>query len=221
MLYPVHRLLFMNHCRIESIQRKAAANMHYELLADDVLLRLLKKSDEKAFVAIFNRYWEKIFLSAYKKLRSKQEAEDLTQNLFAALWDNRYRYEIDHLFRYLSVGMKNRVINHINAKLVKSSQQLAIDAASGEGNAADLKFDLQDLQAALDKALSHLPEKTRTIFKLSRFEKYPVKDIARQLGLTEKAVEYHITQSNKVLGLHLKEFLVFTLIVIAETGSFS
>ena len=195
--------------------------MHYELLADDVLLRLLKKSDEKAFVAIFNRYWEKIFLSAYKKLRSKQEAEDLTQNLFAALWDNRYRYEIDHLFRYLSVGMKNRVINHLNAKLVKSSRQQAIDSAYGEGNSADQKFDLHDLQAALDKALSHLPEKTRTIFKLSRFEKYPVKDIARQLGLTEKAVEYHITQSNKILGLHLKQFLVFSLILIAQAGTLS
>jgi RNA polymerase sigma-70 factor (ECF subfamily) len=195
--------------------------MHYELLADDVLLRLLKKSDEKAFVAIFNRYWEKIFLSAYKKLRSKQEAEDLTQNLFAALWDNRNRYEIDHLFRYLSVGMKNRIINHLNAKLVKSSQQVEIDAVSGEENAADQKFALHDLQVALDKALSHLPEKTRTVFKLSRFEKYPVKDIARQLGLTEKAVEYHITQSNKILGLHLKEFLVFSLILITEAGSLS
>jgi RNA polymerase sigma-70 factor (ECF subfamily) len=195
--------------------------MHYELLADDVLLRLLKKSDEKAFVAIFNRYWEKIFLSAYKKLRSKQEAEDLTQNLFAALWDNRNRYEIDHLFRYLSVGMKNRIINHLNAKLVKSGQQVEIDAVSGEENAADQKFALHDLQVALDKALSHLPEKTRTVFKLSRFEKYPVKDIARQLGLTEKAVEYHITQSNKILGLHLKEFLVFSLILITEAGSLS
>lgn len=192
--------------------------MHYELLADDVLLRLLKKSDEKAFVAIFNRYWEKIFLAAYRKLRSKQEAEDLTQNLFAALWDHRNRYEIDHLFRYLSVGIKNRVINHINTKLLKSNQQ-AIDAASGEGNSADQKFDLHDLQVALNKALSHLPEKTRTIFKLSRFEKYPVKDIARQLGLTEKAVEYHITQSNKILCLHLKEFLIFSLILIAEAGS--
>jgi RNA polymerase sigma factor (sigma-70 family) len=193
--------------------------MHYELLADDVLLRLLKKSDEQAFVAIFNRYWEKIFLSAYKKLRSKQEAEDLTQNLFAALWDNRHRYEIDHLFRYLSVGIKNRVINHINTKLLTSSQPQEIDAAYGEGNTANQKFDLQDLQVALDKALFHLPEKTRTIFKLSRFEKYPVKDIARQLGLTEKAVEYHITQSNKILGLHLKEFLVFSLILISEAGS--
>ena len=193
--------------------------MHYELLADDVLLRFLKKSDEKAFEAIFNRYWEKIFLSAYKKLRSKQEAEDLTQNLFAALWDNRYRYQIDHLFRYLSVGMKNRVITHINTKLIKSNQQQAGYADPGEGNSADQKIYVHELQVAINKALSHLPEKTRIIFKLSRFEKYPVKDIARQLGLTEKAVEYHITQSNKILSLHLKEFLVSSLILIAETGN--
>lgn len=193
--------------------------MHYELLADDVLLRFLKKSDEKAFEAIFNRYWEKIFLSAYKKLRSKEVAEDLTQNLFTALWDNRDRYQIDHLFRYLSVGIKNRVINHIDAELVKSNQRQSIYAGTGEENSADQKAILHDLQAAINEALLHLPEKTRTIFKLSRFEKYPVKDIARQLGLTEKAVEYHITQSNKILGLHLKEFLVFSVIMVVMTVS--
>ena len=193
--------------------------MHYELLADDVLLRFLKKSDEKAFEAIFNRYWEKIFLSAYKKLRSKEVAEDLTQNLFTALWDNRDRYQIDHLFRYLSVGIKNRVINHIDAELVKSNQRQAIYAGTCEENSADQKAILHDLQAAINEALLHLPEKTRTIFKLSRFEKYPVKDIARQLGLTEKAVEYHITQSNKILGLHLKEFLVFSVIMVVMTVS--
>src|SRR5688572_1577763 len=113
--------------------------MHYDLLADDVLLRLLKKSDEKAFEAIFNRYWEKIFLSAYKKLRSKEVAEDLTQNLFAVLWDNRESYQIDHLFRYLSVGIKNRVINHIDAEIVKSNQRQAISASGSEGNSADQK----------------------------------------------------------------------------------
>lgn len=193
--------------------------MHYELLADDVLLRFLKKSDEKAFEAIFNRYWEKIFLSAYKKLRSKEVAEDLTQNLFTALWDNRDRYQIDHLFRYLSVGIKNRVINHIDAELVKSNQRQAIYAGTGEENSADQKAILHDLQAAINEALLHLPEKTRTIFKLSRFEKYPVRDIAQQLGLTEKAVEYHITQSNKILGLHLKEFLVFSVIMVVMTVS--
>lgn len=193
--------------------------MHYELLADDVLLRFLKKSDEKAFEAIFNRYWEKIFFSAYKKLRSKEVAEDLTQNLFTALWDNRDRYQIDHLFRYLSVGIKNRVINHIDAELVKSNQRQSIYAGTGEENSADQKAILHDLQAAINEALLHLPEKTRTIFKLSRFEKYPVKDIARQLGLTEKAVEYHITQSNKILGLHLKEFLVFSVIMVVMTVS--
>jgi RNA polymerase sigma-70 factor (ECF subfamily) len=189
-------------------------DMHYELLADEVLLRLLKQSDEKAFTAIFNRYWEKIFLSAYKKLRSKQIAEDLTQNLFAVLWDNRDRYQIDHLFKYLSVGMKNRVINYIDAEIAKSNQRPAVYAVSNEANSADQKVVLHDLQAAINKALAHLPEKTRTIFKMSRFENYPVKEIAKQLGLTEKAVEYHITQSNKILSLHLKEFLVFSLILI-------
>jgi RNA polymerase sigma-70 factor (family 1) len=193
--------------------------MKYELLADEVLIRLLKNSDEKAFEAIFDRYWKKIFLSAYKKIRSKELAEDLTQNLFAALWDKRNSYTIDHLFRYLSVGIKNRVINHIDSEIVKSNLQKKVSPDFAGPIAADQQVILKDLQATIQDALSHLPDKTLTIFKLSRFEKYSVKDIARQFDITEKAVEYHITQSNKILRLHLKEFLVlgsWLLIIIGR-----
>ena len=55
--------------------------------------------------------------------------------------------------------------------------------------------------------LHELPEKTQTIFKLSRYEHKSVKEIAGHMQLTEKAVEYHITRSLKLLRRHLRNYL--------------
>jgi RNA polymerase sigma factor (sigma-70 family) len=54
--------------------------------------------------------------------------------------------------------------------------------------------------------MKKLPEKTSEIFKLSRFENQSVKDIASLLNLSEKAVEYHITKSMKLLKENLRAY---------------
>lgn len=194
--------------------------MDYDLLADEVLLRLMGNSDEKAFDAIFERYWMRIFISAYKKTGSKEIAEDLTQSLFATLWDKRNVASIDHLFRYLSVGIKNRVINAVNSEITRNNyEKKSIHEAAAEDIGTDHQVILKDLQNTIQQALSQLPEKTRDIFKLSKFENYSVKEIAAQFGITEKAVEYHITQSNKLVRAHLKEYLIFNLLLITISAA--
>jgi RNA polymerase sigma-70 factor (ECF subfamily) len=63
-----------------------------------------------------------------------------------------------------------------------------------------------DLTKAVEEVMKKLPEKTYAVFKMSRFENQSVKSIAQQLSLSEKAVEYHITQSLKVLKEQLKSY---------------
>ena len=59
---------------------------------------------------------------------------------------------------------------------------------------------------AVEKVLSLLPEKSVHIFKKSRFENMNTKEIALQMKLSEKAVEYHITKSLKFLKENLKDY---------------
>ena len=61
------------------------------------------------------------------------------------------------------------------------------------------KIEFNDLSVAIDKAMKKLPEKTSRVFQLSRFENQSVKSIAKELHISEKAVEYHITRSLKIL----------------------
>jgi RNA polymerase sigma-70 factor (ECF subfamily) len=64
---------------------------------------------------------------------------------------------------------------------------------------------------AIEKAIYQLPDKTQTVFKMSRFEEKSHKEIAVTLDLSEKSVEYHITQALKFLRVYLKDYLTILL----------
>ena len=72
----------------------------------------------------------------------------------------------------------------------------------------------RELSEAIDIATRQLPEKTRQVFRMSRFEEQSVKEIAQTMNISEKAVEYHITKSLKILRLHLKDFILLQLLFL-------
>ena len=195
--------------------------MSYQSVADDLLVRLLKTSDEKAFRTIYDRYWKKIYFTALKKVRSKEVAEELAQNLFVSLWEKRKESNILNLENYLSIAIKYSVINHIQSYFAR---QRAMDNAANNNSeslsdySAENKLFLNELNEAIKKALDLLPPKTQEIFKLSRLEHHSVKEIAVIMNLSDKAVEYHITQSLKLMRLQLKDFMVFELVLLMLTS---
>jgi DNA-directed RNA polymerase specialized sigma24 family protein len=69
----------------------------------------------------------------------------------------------------------------------------------------------------IDECLHILPEKTREIFRLHKLEYWPVSRIAARFGLSEKAVEYHLTKSVRLVRTHLKEVMV---LLLAASGLF-
>jgi RNA polymerase sigma-70 factor (ECF subfamily) len=74
-------------------------------------------------------------------------------------------------------------------------------------------LDEHELLQAVYKSINLLPSKTRDIFILSRIQHCSIKQIALQMNLTEKAVEYHITQSMKRLRILLHEFIALNIFI--------
>ena len=189
--------------------------MDYGLLADDVLLKFLKISDELAYKEIYLRYWRKLYYAAVSKTNSKEVAEDIVQSVFADLWDRRERHNINSIAAYLETAVKYQIINYIKSAISKRAQYTGFsELQKPEENSADLPLLVQELNAAIDKAINQLPQKTQTIFRLSRFEKHSNKDISQIMDLSEKAVEYHITQSLKTLRFFLKDFILVDLVLL-------
>ncbi|MNT06240.1 Sigma-70, region 4 [compost metagenome] len=67
---------------------------------------------------------------------------------------------------------------------------------------------LQEIKTITQQTLDAMPLKTRAVFELSRQQYISGKDIAQQLGISLKGVEYHITKVLKVLTINLKDYMV-------------
>jgi RNA polymerase sigma-70 factor (ECF subfamily) len=181
--------------------------MSHQLLADELLVRLLKISDSQAFEAIYLRHWKKVYQLALSKVRHPETAEDITQQVFVSLWDRRLESEISSLEAYLATAVKYRCISHFESRYFRSTVSGLDSAEVCADTATEDSLFHGDLTRAVDRALERLPAKTREVFQLRKLHNYSVREIAGRLGISEKAVEYHITQSIKVMKHELREYL--------------
>lgn len=189
--------------------------MEYALLADEILLKFLRISDELAFKEIYMRHWKTLYISALNKINNSEVAEDIVQTVFTDLWERRENHSIGNISAYLGTAVKYQVINYIKSAISKKAHLSVIgEKQKAEESNADLILLVQELNAAIDKAINQLPQKTQTIFRLSRFEQHSNKEISHIMDLSEKAVEYHITQSLKTLRFYLKDFMLVDLLLI-------
>ncbi len=182
------------------------------MLEDEVLLKFLRISDELAFKEIYLRYWKGMYYSVLNKINSKETAEDIVQSVFTKLWEGREKHSVQNLSAYLHTAVKYQVVNYIKSAITKKSHlDIAYDEDKKAESNTDLHLLMQELRTAIDKAIRKLPEKTQTIFRLSRFEQHSNKEISSLMHLSEKAVEYHISQSLKSLRFYLQDFILLDL----------
>ena len=186
---------------------------------DPELAAALSRGDALAFAEIYERYWWRVYEQASRKVSSKEVAEELVQDVFEALWERPAAGPILQLQAYLLSAVKYRIIDFYKTQRVREGyatyQRLH---AATEAAPADEPLALQDLADALAASLHQLPEKTREVFRLRRFEKYTVAEIAEHLQLSTKAVEYHLTKSCRILRLSLREFVVSLALVLGWWG---
>lgn len=179
----------------------------YEISTDEELIASFQSgADIRAFEELYKRYWFKLYNVAVGKTTSRQEAEELIQTIFERLWANREKAVVKNIGAYLAVSLRNILLDHQRRKLSaeKFKQSLTPEPAA---NATEEEVDRTLLLNTIETSLRELPEKTQTVFRLSRYENKSVREIAGNLHLTEKAVEYHITKALKLLRIRLKGYL--------------
>ena len=176
-------------------------------LSDTELLLLVKMGNNKAFEVIYRRYWKFIYGFVYQNLGSKEDSEEILHDLMLSLWNNREDSKIENLKVYLFIASRNLVNkslrNQINIRKFKEFQLL--NQINETSSTEELIFS-KEFEQRLNELMLSMPEKTALIFRLSKIDEMPVKKIAAQLELSEKAVEYHVTKSLKFLRENFKDF---------------
>ncbi|MDN5288791.1 MAG: polymerase, sigma-24 subunit, subfamily [Mucilaginibacter sp.] len=172
-----------------------------EPITDQELLTGLRSSDHRSFRYLYDKYWERLYLSACRRIGDEFEAEEVTQDVFCNLWRRRDRLELRSGFEaYLTVAVKFEVINRLAKKANQRIYQHHIITNYSElAHTTTEHINLQDLQHQIARTVNTLPDKCRTAFKLSREKGYSNKQISTQMDISIKTVEAHISKALKML----------------------
>ena len=181
----------------------------YAARPDAALVAGLRENDGAAFAEIYERYWQRLLEAAYRRLGSREAAEEVVQEVFVSLWQKRHAHPIEQLPNYLLTAVKYRVLDALKHRLTRADYLArARPHLSDQDHSTEETVAAADLSFALLTSLHRLPEHTREVFRLSRLEHQSVPEIAEQLHLSRKTVEYHLTRALKALRVSLREFLL-------------
>lgn len=152
---------------------------------------------------------------AYARVRSKEITEEIVQELFTSLWDKRATHSIQNLSAYLYQAVKFKALNVIESKLVHEKYwNYYRNFVPQREDTTQIVVEYDDLMEAIEVGMNQLPEKSKKVFRLHRIEGWSVPEIAGLLNLSEKAIQYHLTQSVKKLRVHLKNYILSAAIFI-------
>jgi len=182
-----------------------------QLYDEKELLSSLATGNEEALKIIYQKYWQRLFLSAYNVLRDKEACEDILQEIFIRLWQKRESSNITtSLSAYLFTATRYQVFHHIK-KSAERPELFEILEERFSTDAPDIPLFVKELQQKIDSAVENLPKKCKNIYKLSREHNLSYKAIAEQLQISPKTVENQLSIALKKLRDTLGDFLLFFL----------
>jgi len=176
-------------------------------MSDQILFLQLQEGSEKAYKELFLKYYSPLSEYASQYIMD-QEAEELVQDLMLYVWESRESLSIENSLKsYLFTATKHRCFNAIKKKLYHEQVHDRLYEKLKEQFEDPDYYMIDELSKNIEKAIQELPENYRETFKLSRFGDLSNAQIAKNLGVSIKTVEYRITQSLKILRIKLKDYL--------------
>ena len=174
---------------------------------DHTLFLQLQQSEEKAYKELFLRYYSPLCEYASQYIRD-MEAEELVQDLMLYLWEAREEMIIEtSLKSYLFTAVKNRCLNAIKRKLYHEQVHEQLYEKLKDRFEDPDYFLFNELAEKIDQSIRDLPDNYRDTFEMSRFGMFSNAQIAQQLNVSIKTVEYRISRSLKILRTKLKDYL--------------
>ena len=169
-----------------------------------------------SFNEIYTSYYKKSFFFAKSYVHNDLAAEDIASESLIKLWEKLKTEKIDYIEPLLLTILKNKALDYLKHEEVKRTafesmvdwhqQELSIRISTLESCDPNEIFS-DEVESIIRETLKLLPEQTRRIFLLSRFENKSNKEIAEQMGVSIKGVEYHISKALKALRITLKDYL--------------
>jgi RNA polymerase sigma-70 factor (ECF subfamily) len=184
------------------------------------LLLRLQTGDEDAFAELFYTFYDKLFGFIFGLIHSKTKAEDITQEVFLKIWQNRTdMVDVENINAFLFRIAQNQAIDYLRKsarEVLATSIHFELESQNNTPEPLELLID-NELKDKLSEAVKQLPPQQQKIYTLYKEQGIKQDEIAKQLNLSRSTIQSHMKLAmgniHKYLSLFYSELLIIAVLM--------
>jgi RNA polymerase sigma-70 factor (ECF subfamily) len=175
---------------------------------DTRLAAALTMDDTRAFDALYDKYHNVVFANIYKLIRHQESAEDILQDVFVALWENRKKIDLGRsIGGWLFVVSHNKAIKFLNKAIREKIETLEESMLNIEATSENESLYLEYHSNLISEAIDNLSPKKKQVFTLCKLEGKTYEQAALEAGISPHTVkEYVGAASQSVKAYFLRHY---------------
>lgn len=185
---------------------------------DEVLVARAQSGDTSAFDQLVVRYSPRLYGMIYHMTSNKEDANDLTQDVFAKAYRSLRRFRgRSSFYTWIYAIGTNMTLNFLKKRNRRAAWSLDnLDSGIQNDEAmVDLahaanprhQSDLNELQKKLNEALQSLSNRHRAVVTMFDIQGIPHAEISKILKVSEGTVRSRLFYAHRQLQGHLEEFI--------------
>ncbi len=176
---------------------------------DAALVAQAQGGDMHAFEELVRRYRNQVFAVAYRFVRGREDAWDVSQEVFVKAYRSLKTFRGEASFKTWVLRITaNQCKDHLKKRRLAT---VAFDDALEAGQVANTGFEpadevqSQEIRRALEQALERLPLKHRTAFVLREYEGLSYEEMAQAMGCSLGTVMSRLHHARKKMRAALEQ----------------
>jgi len=194
-----------------------SASEPVEIHPDVALVERAKAGDQAAFETLVKQYERQIFRTALHITQNREDAEDITQDVFVKAFTKLDQFQGNSKFSTWLVRIAvNESLMRLRKRKTSKTVSMDQDVETGEGSIPrdfaewrpnpEQNYNQAELAEILRKTIAGLPPGFRTVFTLRDIENLSTEETAEALGLSVPAVKSRLLRARLQLRERLSRY---------------
>jgi RNA polymerase sigma-70 factor (ECF subfamily) len=196
-----------------TIENSESLVVEKDISEDNILVKSIQAGDTDLFAVIIERYQGKLFAYLYRLIGSREEAEDLLQDVFIKAFKNMQSYDAERKFSsWIYRIAHNEAINYIKRRSLKrfisweditTTKDKLISNSAEDG--ADKLWLRKEAIGEVDEAMNKLPIKYKQVLLLRYYSENSYEEISEILQKPVNTVGTLINRAKKKLAIEMEK----------------
>jgi RNA polymerase sigma-70 factor (ECF subfamily) len=181
---------------------------------EKLLLLRIAEGNENAFTVLVERKWNNIYLQALTYVKVTAQAQDIVQEVFLKIWQNRKKLPaVENFDSFLFIVARNLIISTLRKKnhFPLNKDDLEIEE---KNYLPDKALAHKHLAALIAKAIELLPQQQKRAYLLSRDQELSHEEIAVSMQVSKEAVKKNICRALNFLRTYISTHSDITILFI-------